>query len=152
MSANLLGEEKRSRQIGGHEAVPFLARDIDRLAAKIGAGIVHQDVNLAELFDGFDDRAFDAFLLAQIQFDANRPAAGARDVSQHHIEILGSRRSEREREAVARERNGRGGAHAIGSAGDERDPLVWITTLRHVRFSCSYYLARGLIALRTATH
>lgn len=144
MAANLLGEEKRSRQIGGHEVVPVLARDIDRLAAKIGAGIVHQDVNLAEFYSGFDDHVFDAVLLAQIQLETKRPAAGADDVSQYHIEILRSRRGEREREAVARERKGRGGAHAVGSAGDERDPPVWICTLRHVRFSRSYYLARGL--------
>jgi hypothetical protein len=65
MPADLLGEEKRTGEIDRQQAVPFRPRDVDHLAAQIGAGIVDQHIDVAEAFERVGNNGLDALLRMQ---------------------------------------------------------------------------------------
>ena len=72
-----LGDEKAAAQIGVENQVPIVPGDIERGLADVAAGVVDQDVNLAEGGLGFCSHALDAVLVAHIEFERKcAPAKG----------------------------------------------------------------------------
>ncbi len=108
----------------------IVTRSLDRFTAQIDAGIIDQDVDLAECLDGVGRRLLDARLRAQIEFKADRLLPGFADSCQSRGKIALARRRHHEIKAVARQRYRSRSTHAIGSACNQRGFLGFAQVIK----------------------
>jgi hypothetical protein len=71
-----LAEEEHGLQIGVHHRVPVVLGEVDAVGAADDAGVVDQDVDLAERGDGLVDHALDRLDRAEVGLDRQELAAG----------------------------------------------------------------------------
>src|SRR5579864_6051080 len=79
MTDESLGEEEEALEINVEDRVKIGFGDIPEIGAALEAGVVDEDVQLAELRDGFGDEALAIFDLANVTLDGGGPTAVSGD-------------------------------------------------------------------------
>ena len=74
-----LGNEKAAAQIGVEDEVPVVPCNVERGLADVAAGVVDENMNLAEGGFGFCRHLLDALLVADVELERNGAAAERRD-------------------------------------------------------------------------
>ena len=127
-----LRDEEAAAQIGVENDVPVVPGDVERGLANVAAGIVDEDVNLAEGGFGLGRHALDALLVAHIKLERDSAAAERFD--------LGFECSQRLARAAGENKIGSGAgqcarevlAKAAAGAGDDGDLAGEIEDFRPV--------------------
>ena len=108
-------------EVEGDDQVPFLDRELVDRRDMLGAGIVDQDVDRAELFGGAADHRLDRLGPGQVGVAIAGADASGLDLRAHGLDLRRVAEAvEHHVRAFGRERAGDGEADAGGGAGDER--------------------------------
>ena len=124
MAADLLAQKKGAAQIARHDGVPLRPGHVDRELAQVAAGIVDEQIEMAECRNDVGHGALDAGLRAEIEHEGHDPHTGGFEPRRGGVEVFGAGRRHRDVEPVAGKRQGGRRADAIGRAGHERGFLV----------------------------
>ena len=70
-----LGDKERAAQVRVEHQIPVVPGDIERGFANVAAGVVHEDVDLAEMRDGICGHLLDALVIANIECERQDSSA-----------------------------------------------------------------------------
>jgi hypothetical protein len=87
--AEQLREEERALEVGVDDVVPFGVGDVDHGFEQRAPGVVHQQIDVAELAGGTLERRLDARLRAQVERDRHDLAVGDGRVRQRVLQHRG---------------------------------------------------------------
>ena len=112
----VLAAQEHAVEVDRMHAAPFLERDVlDRLAEP-DAGGVEQNVDRAELVDGFGDRGLPVVLAGDVEL---HEMAGRAQLVGHRLAAVGGDVGDDDPGAFLRHQDGGVGAEARGAAGDQ---------------------------------
>ena len=78
-ASNGLRDEKTAAQVCIENQIPIFPSDFERGFANVAAGVVDEDVDVAEVFFGGGDHLFDAVVIADVEFEREGFAAEGMD-------------------------------------------------------------------------
>src|SRR5271157_523814 len=117
---DLLNREVGGSEIGLEDGIPVGALHAhDQLIAG-DAGVVDQDIYLAELRDGGFDRGLDLLFVADIESKCARLAARSADFTDHFVQLFLIPCGDRNSRAVFGKAQGAGASNALRGASDQR--------------------------------
>jgi hypothetical protein len=118
-------DQERAGEVGGHHLLPFRLAELQRRLANVDAGVVDQDVDVAERGDGLLHHRRHRSVIGDVGFDGERPVA----ILRAHTVRRGLRlgvvpAGEDDVGPGAGERAGHRFAQPLAAAGDERHAAI----------------------------
>ena len=91
MPGHGLGDEERAAEVRVDDCVPVVPGDVDGRLADVAAGVVDEDVDLAELANASATARWMLAVVADVELDAGDPAAERPDLVGQRLERRGVR-------------------------------------------------------------
>ena len=126
-----LAQHERGGGVEVEGALEVAGAGVEERPGDGAAGVVHDDVEPAELVDGTAHERDHRVVLDHVGGDHERRAAEVPDLPGHDLELLGGPGREQDVGTRLGQRERRGGADAAARAGDDRDLAVHPESFEH---------------------